>query len=320
MPWNEFANLNIIPRATGTSLPSYSITSDIRSFQLCSRQYGFFSQRGYKSEHNVQLWFGTIIHQVLDKLHQQYKGLLEPDLRSILPTEDHVGIYFNQINSSLRGRGIKAYNNENERHALNILKKFNIFEGARLYPNIKDTECVFQSQRENYILKGVVDILKDITGEEIPEGYDSVEIWDYKASKNPLFQEDTPGNRRKSHDYEFQMLVYAQLYKERTGKYPKKGILYFLNELANPEVENTDPEQIRMLRNKALFQLDFTDPQQISRIETAMQEFSHVVVDIEACKLHDRWDSPPSCPDKDTCDTCDLRWDCHAVTYPLRCP
>ncbi|WP_292370634.1 PD-(D/E)XK nuclease family protein [Methanoregula sp. UBA64] len=320
MSWSDFNNLNISQRESPIVLPSYSVTSDILSFQVCPRQYGFFTYRGYKSEHNVQFWFGTIIHQVLDKLHLQYKGLLNPLLVNQLPSNEDISRYFTQINSSLRARGIRAYNKENENRALEILKRFNQYEGLRLYPKIKDTECAFQSQRGTFILKGVVDILKDISEEIIPEGYEAVEILDYKASKNPLYQENTPQNQRKLRNYQFQLLVYAQLYRERTGYYPKKGILYFLNDLMDATETPHSPEQILMLRNQATYVVDFTNEAELDQIHHAMTEFESVVQQIENCKQVDCWDPPQSHPDRDTCDTCDMRWDCPHGPPDLRYP
>ena len=101
MPFDEFNRVNIIRRVPRGALPAYSITADILAYKTCPRQYGFFSHRGYIPAHNIQLWFGTIVHQVLEKIHLQYKGYLDPNRRGQLPTDADVEFFFNQINESL---------------------------------------------------------------------------------------------------------------------------------------------------------------------------------------------------------------------------
>ncbi|MFA5153179.1 MAG: PD-(D/E)XK nuclease family protein [Clostridia bacterium] len=327
MPFEEFNPLNVVRRELHGPLPTYSITGDILAYKTCPRQYGFFSQRGYTPAHNIQLWFGTIVHQVLDKLHQQYQGRLNPERQGQLPTQNDVQFFFNQINESLRVRGIKSYSRTldrdgDEQHALRILQQFNAVEGASLYPNIRDTEYRFQNQQHGYILQGVVDVLKDTSEEEIPEGYDSVEVWDYKASKNPLHQPLNQQNQRRMRNYRFQLLVYAHMYFLKTGKYPKKGILYFLNELSNRDIPTPSPQQILAMRQKAVFSLDFTDPANIENIHEALDEFHQTVENIENCKQIERWDAPAAdnLPGDDTCTTCDKRWDCPSSPHELRWP
>jgi len=48
-----------------------------------------------------------------------------------------------------------------------------------------------------------------------------LEIWDYKGTRG-----DSPYMR----DYVLQLLTYANLYRERTGKRPERCILFFINE------------------------------------------------------------------------------------------
>src|SRR3546814_9050960 len=56
-----------------------------------------------------------------------------------------------------------------------------------------------------------------------------MEIWDYKGSRLPKASDP------RMKEYEWQMTVYAELFKRKNGVYPKQAILYFLNELdVNP--------------------------------------------------------------------------------------
>lgn len=315
MSWMRYQNLVIPARLDVDMKEKYSVTADILSFQLCKRQYGFFAVRGYQPAHVVQIWFGTIIHQVLDKLHLHYSGLINPQIIGQIPSDNDVELYFNQVDESLRARGIRAINSDIRNMALKVLKIFNRIEGPNLYPNVLDTECSLQTDQGNYILHGVVDVLRDVSVTRNLQNYDSVEIWDYKGSKFPDISR--PEGERKLERYKFQMLAYAELYRLKKGNYPLKGVLYFMNELNRDPEPNTRPD-------KAVYEIDFGDPLNIQQIIQAMSSFSQVVDDIEQCKQNDRWDplAPHQRPDKETCDICDLRWNCPTVrgNYPMRHP
>ena len=311
MPWRQYQNLTIPPQLNVGIKEKYSVTADILSFQLCKRQYGFFNVRKYQPAHVVQIWYGTIIHQVLDKLHMHYLGLLNLQTKGQIPSDIDVELYFNQVKDSLRARGIKAINPDLEDNALRVLKKFNMVEGANLYPNVVDTECSLQIDRGNYILHGIVDVLKDLSIGKNIRNYDPVEIWDYKGSKFPNINKED--GRRKLERYTFQMLAYAELYRLKSGKYPLKGILYFMNELDNIPEPNIRPTQ-------AVYEIDFRNPLNLQQIEQAMNSFSETVAEIEQCKENDEWNFPEQKPDNETCDICDLRWNCELCNYPMRYP
>lgn len=313
MSWRRFQTLRIPLISNIGMREKYSVTADILSFQLCKRQYGFFAVREYQPAHVVQIWFGTIIHQVLDKLHLHYSGLLSPQTINQIPSDNDVELYFNHVEESLRARGIRAINPDVRNTAVKVLKIFNRVEGPNLYPNVIDTECSLQTVQGNYVLHGIVDVLKDVSVSRNIQNYDSVEIWDYKGSKFPdIGRQD---GRRKLERYTFQMLAYAELYRLKKGKYPLKGVLYFMNEL------NSDPEP-SFRPTQAVYEIDFRNPLNIQLINQAMISFSQVVANIEQCKQLNRWDPPPpqQIPDKETCDICDLRWNCPTVNYPMRYP
>jgi putative RecB family exonuclease len=245
-----------------------------------------------------------IIHQVLDKLHMHYSGLLNPELRGTIPSNDDVQNYFDEVEDSLRARGIRAINQDLRDTAISALKEFNRREGSSLYPNIIDSECNLQANNPNFVLHGVVDVLRNSSQDIDTEVYDPVEIWDYKGSKfpNPRVRSDV----KKLADYTFQMLVYGELYRMKKGKYPSKGVLYFINELNNPQ---------SVRNNNHMYIIDFTDSRTLQRIDEAMEVFTQTVRNIEICKANDMWDAPTQAnrPGDETCDICDLRWSCPAV-------
>ncbi|MHA1280280.1 MAG: PD-(D/E)XK nuclease family protein [Candidatus Helarchaeota archaeon] len=312
MNWRYYSGLKIPLKEAEGVKERYSITSDIISFQICKRQYGFFAVKKYQPAHLTQMWYGLVIHQVLDKLHMHYKGLIDPATKNQIPTDNDVEKYFSQVENSLRARGVKAVSSSVSDTAKKVLKIFNRIEGPNLYPNVLDTECNLETDRGNYIMHGKVDVLKHISSGRMPNGYDAVEIWDYKGTKSPESQ--TKKGRMRLERFKLQMLVYAKLYQEKTGNYPLKCVLYFTNELdLNPE-PHTRP-------TSATIEIDMRDPDNLDRLDRVVSNFDRTVREIKDCKNRDAWHPPdPTEIDKETCDICDLRWDCQSVRYPMRYP
>lgn len=257
--------------------------------------------RAYEPALAVQLFYGTIIHQVLDRAHNHYRGLIGPQKPKSLPTDDDIEKYFEEVEKSLKARRIRAVAQVRDA-ALKILKQFNQLEGPTLYPRVLDTECKLQADQSNYILHGNVDVLAEAEG--IPG---EVELWDYKGARKPSIS--SPQYQR----YEFQMQVYAELYRRRTGKMPRRGVIYFLNELSvgDPIGRPID----------ALLEVDLSRPNVIQ----AMQNFDDTVTEIEQCRSKREWPAPHKPPEQKTCEACDLRWNCSAarsfgfsfnMTYP----
>lgn len=299
-----FDSLRVPPSQPTAVRRRYSVTADVLSFQRCSRQYGFFAARGYEPAYTVQIYYGTVIHQVLDRAHAHFRGMEDPNTAGQIPTDQDIERYFNDVNRALRARGVRAVSIAERDAALRRLQLFNRIEAPQLYPRVRDTEHRLQSDREEYLLHGTVDVLADdpnwLPGME-------AEIWDYKGGHRPNL------NSQDFRRYEFQMLVYAELYRERNGSYPSRAILYFLGELDEAETTGVRPPT-------ALVEVPL-NPQ---RIQVALETFDATVQEIEACRGTGQWPAPQPGqePDAKTCDICDIRWNCPAVghRYPMRYP
>lgn len=295
MAWKQFESpdLKILSKVPTPTKPRFGLTSDILGFRRCPRQYGFFRARDYVPAHTVQLFYGSIIHEVLDRAHHHYRGLYDPSTKGTLPTEQDIDNYFTEVELVLRSRGIRSMNQEMRSNALKVLKRFNKIEGPTLYTRVIDTEHRVQGDRERYIVEGVIDVLIDSkTGSSAP---DKVEIWDYKGTKRPGL------NSEDMKTYSYQMLVYAALYRLRNGCYPGSAILYFLNELNSDSFTATPPN--------AQLRIDLNN----TEVQRALNEFDNTANDIIRCYDTNEW-KPPSTsrmPDlKETCDVCDIRWSC----------
>ena len=212
---------------------------------------------------------GTIIHQVLDRAHAHYRGELGVP-SGTLPTDADIDNYFAQVENALIARRIRAVTSVREQ-ARSILKRFNSLEGPTLYPRILDTECRLQANQGQYILHGNVDVLAASN----VAGSNAVEIWDYKGASRPSVGD--PDYQR----YVFQMQVYADLYRQKTGTAPAKAILYFLNELTGEPAPTSRPVN-------ALLEVNL-DP---TAVQQALQSFSQTVQQIEGCRATRIWPDP----------------------------
>jgi putative RecB family exonuclease len=278
------------------------VTRDILAYQQCSLQYGAFAARRYEPALVVQLFYGTIIHQVLDRAHAHYRGELGVPAGT-LPTDNDIDNYFTEVENALIARRIRAVQSARDQ-AKTILKRFNSVEGPALYPRIIDTECRLQADQGQYILHGNVDVLVASN----VGGANAVEIWDYKGAYKPSLGD--PDYQR----YVFQMQVYADLYRQKTGHTPTRAILYFLNELSGTPVPTTRP--INALLGVNL------DP---AAVQQALQSFGQTVTQIEGCRATRVWPDPTVAPALTTCNACDLRWNCNAAAnfgrnYPMVYP
>lgn len=273
----------------------YSVTADVLSYRRCKRQYGFFARRGYTSAQSGQLFFGTAIHEALDRAHAHYRGEVPDVDPGTVPNDEDIRNYFAAAERALRSRGIRPLSRESRDKAQDYVLEFNRVEGPTAYPRIVDTEHRLQKDKGTYILHGVVDVIAATKAEAQTGGHwEDYEIWDYKGSKRP-----EPADML---NYEFQMRVYAHLYETRNGRAPKRAILWFLGERGDDrrvEVQLT-PEFVA----------------------DAVTVFEETVGKIEASINCGDWSnlkdvSPPSA---ETCDACDLRWNCPspAKSYRLR--
>lgn len=288
--WQHFQSLQLGHSPPAQSRRRYSVTADILAYQQCSLQYGTFAVRRYEPALVVQLFYGTIIHQVLDRAHAHYRGELGAPPRT-LPTNADIDNYFMEVENALIARRIRAVQSVRDQAKI-ILKRFNSLEGPILYPRIIDTECRLQANQGQYILHGNVDVLVASN-----VGGNAVEIWDYKGAYRPSLND--PDYQR----YVFQMQVYADLYRQRTGQVPTKAVLYFLNELSGAHTP-----QIRPVN--ALLEVSL-DPAQVQQ---ALQSFSQTVQEIEVCRATRIWPDPAVAPTLPTCNACDLRWNCAAAS------
>lgn len=309
--WTNFPQGLVQPDPPNPARPRFSLTSDILSFRKCRRQYGYFGNDGFVPAQAVQIYFGQMIHQVLDRCHRHYSGLFGFPAGTF-PADADIDNYFDEVDQALRAHGVRPASPAVASQARQVLKTFNAIEGPELYPRVLDTEYRLEADRSSYVLRGVVDVL---AGDEAG----NPEIWDYKGTDMP------PLSSTALRDYEWQMSVYAELFKAKSGTYPVRAVLYFVNEL---KVRPEDPPiTVRPLR--AVHVVDFMRDGVEAHgtpvlVRQGLNAFDITVQDILTCRAARLWNAPagPDIPDDKTCDICDIRWNCPSVAgkYPLRMP
>jgi len=279
-----------------------SLTSDIVSFRRCKKQYGYYAQNGFVPAEAAQVFFGQIIHQVLDRCHRHYGGWFDAPAGAI-PEDEDIDGYFEEVESALRAHGVKATTRDIAEHAKRLLKAFNTLEGPDLYPRVLDTEYQLESDHQEYVLKGVVDVLaRTDTGE--------AEIWDYKGSDFPGLSSD------ELQEYIWQMSVYAELYRAREGTYPGRAVLYFLNTLKHGPSQSRPTKRPKDAIYVVDFMRDGVDADGTpTLVRQGLDAFQVTARDIIEHKERDSWPAPSvgQGPGDNTCDICDLRWHCPTV-------
>jgi putative RecB family exonuclease len=261
------------------------------------------------------VFYGTVIHQVLDRVHAHYQGSIDPSTKGTLPGNEDIKRYFVDVAQSLRTQGIRGGRTAVDEQAIRLLQQFNTVEGPHLYPRVVDSEYRMQSDEGDYILRGTVDLL--VSENDSNRGPANLEIWDYKGTRRPTEDDD------RYRDYLFQMMVYADLYQKRHGVYPARAQLYFLNEFF---YQHERGASIDVARKNALLTVQFADHE----VQMAREEFRSTVKEIEECRIKDSWESPAvgRGPGEETCSACDFRWNCATVRkdtklsakLPLRYP
>ncbi len=248
----------------------YTFTSHISIYETCPLQYKFYRELEFTPARSGTIVFGTLVHQTIEDIHKEsmksgFKTIPDHTIEQWFNTNYNLLVL--KENAYLDQRVLKA--------ALNQVKSYYKRNQVRI-SEIVAAEVDVSVLRNNYILKGVIDLIQ---GKD-----DTVEIVDFKATKKPL---DLDNKRLLS--YKRQLEVYAHIVEERYSKKVSKMHLYYTGETEN---------EPRITFNK-----------QQSQIDATLREFDDIVDKIEA-KNFDVEQRPLV-----LCKDCDFRYYC-ARTRP----
>lgn len=204
----------------------YSFTSHITVFENCAEQYRFFKELEFTPIRESPMLFGTLVHQTIEDIH---KTVLRGEEGSI--SIDTIKGWFS-INYAMLSKKERVYLAPSSQQAalLHILRYYERENGN--WDRIKEAEVEISLIKDQYILKGSVDLIR---GE-----HDTVEIIDFKSEKKPDMEKD----RDRLRQYQHQLEVYAHLVEERTGQKVSRMHLYYTGEDGgNPYVSFTKDER-----------------------------------------------------------------------------
>lgn len=190
----------------------YSFTSHITVFENCAEQYRFFKELEFNPIRAGAQLFGTLVHQTIEDIH---KAVLRGEESAV--TKERIQDWLS-VNYQFLSKRERQYLAPQTLKAVesHILGYFNRENGN--WDRIKEAEVEISLVKDEYILKGSVDLIR---GE-----HDTVEIIDFKSEKKPDMEKD----RDRLKQYQHQLEVYAHLVEERTGQKVSRMHLYYTGE------------------------------------------------------------------------------------------
>jgi DNA helicase-2/ATP-dependent DNA helicase PcrA len=190
----------------------YSFTSHITVFENCAEQYRFFKDLEFAPTRESPMLFGTLVHQTIEDIH---KTVLRGEESTL--SREGVASWFS-ANYAQLSKKERVYLAPSSQQAalLHVMRYYERENGN--WDRIKEAEVEISLVKDQYILKGSVDLIR---GE-----HDTVEIIDFKSEKKPDMEKD----RSRLQQYQHQLEVYAHLVEERTGQKVSRMHLYYTGE------------------------------------------------------------------------------------------
>lgn len=221
----------------------YSFTSHITLFETCARQYRFYKDLGFAPVRQSPILFGTLVHETIEDVH---KAVLRGEPEIVTPGQVEDWFAVNYANLSKKERVYLAPQTQNA--ALGHVLRYVDRQGGD-WSHIKEAEVDVALVKDQYILKGKVDLIKGIG--------DTVEVVDFKSEGKPDLYRDTQTLER----YRRQLEIYAHIIEERLQVKVSRMHLYYTGEKnGNPFVTfNKDSKHI----NETIAVIDQT----VTRIE-----------------------------------------------------
>jgi len=199
---------------------SYSFTGDLRVYETCPRQYQFFRHYDFTPSRSAVIFFGLLVHQVIEDIH---RIVLDGGLDDL--DESRVEEIFNHTFDVLSLSDVRPPGPEARQAALRQV--FNYFNQNREeMKRIIDTEVDVSLEKDGYILTGKVDLMLGGDGK--------LELLDFKTQERP----DDP----QLYDlYEQQLCIYGHILETRYGKRPERLLVYWTAEEEKEEAISVFP-------------------------------------------------------------------------------
>ena len=246
---------------------TYSFTSCIEIYNRCAKQYEFFHEYEFSEIKKGVKLYGSIVHETIEDIHKSYISGKGDEVNEERITE------WMDDNYKTLSKNLFSYLNDTQRESA-LKEVLNYYRKQKnTFSNLKEAEVDVSLIKDNYIMKGTIDLVKS-------DG-DTVEILDFKSMKKP----DLIKDRDLIDTYRKQVEVYAFLVEKYHNVKVSKMKLYFTAEgSGKPTLE---------------FKKDDLS------IERTIKEFDDTVA-----KIQNR-DFSKRCNDLRTCSNCNMNAYCN---------
>lgn len=253
----------------------YAFTSHILLYEDCPRKYKFYKELEFTEIRQGGMIGGTLLHETIEDIH---RAVLRGEEQTL--TDENITGWFN-TNYNQLVKSQHGYISEPQRRSLlhQVLHYRDANNGQ--WDMIKEAEVDVSLVKEDYILKGKIDLIR---GEN-----NTIELVDFKSGDKPDVNTQDPFKRKMLNQYRRQLEVYAYIVQQRTGQKISKMHLYY------PREENGNP------RITFSYIPDF--------VQNTISSFDEVVRKIES---KDFSMEGHQCNEK-RCRECDLRHYCHKM-------
>lgn len=255
----------------------YSFTSHILLFENCPLQYKFYKELEFVEVRTGGVLGGSLLHQTIEDIH---KAVLRGEESSL--TDENISTWYNN-NYFLLSKQQRSYLQQGQIKALldQVLRYRD--RNQNQWDRIKEAEVDVSLVKEDYILKGTIDLIR---GEN-----NTVELIDFKSGDKLDVNSNDPKDQQVLKQYQRQLEVYAHLVEERTGNKVSKMHLYF------PKEDSGSPY--------------ITFPYKQDKIEETINSFDGVVKQIE----NKDFNMSKVVKSEKQCGNCDMRYHCNPKQY-----
>ncbi|MFT3920039.1 UvrD-helicase domain-containing protein [Cloacibacterium sp.] len=258
----------------------YSFTSHILLYENCPLQYKFYKELEFTEVRTGGVLGGSLLHQTIEDIH---KAVLRDEVHTL--TNENITDWFNE-NYYLLSKSQRSYLHQGQQDALlSQVLRYRDNQSDRWHL-IKEAEVDVSLVKEDYILKGTIDLIEGENG--------TVELIDFKSGSKPDVNSNEPKTKQVLSQYRRQLEIYAHIVEERTGHEVSKMHLYY------PKEEDASP-YITFKSNK-------------DNIQHTISVFDDVVTKIE----NKNYDMSNTVKSEKQCGECDMRFHCNPRHYSLK--
>ena len=199
--------------------PVYSFTTDISLYEGCAVQYKLFRELGFTPVRVGATLFGQLVHQTIEDVH---RAALRGETERI--TAENAADWL-QANYETLSKSQNAYLSKVVIEAAKRQVQRYIQRREGRWGDIVEAEVQIGIAKPDYIIHGTVDLIEGDGG--------TVDIVDFKSERKP----DVNRDYEKLETYRKQLMLYAHLIEEKTGRPVGKMRLYYTGEESgNPEI------------------------------------------------------------------------------------